>query len=165
MPPQALLASPALLMGIVLLIAGFGFKIAAVPFQMWVPDVYEGAPTPITAYLSVASKAAGFAIILRVFFSAFGMPAWLSLNWGMIFAVLAVISMIIGNVVAIPQTNIKRMLGYSSIAQAGYLMVGLATLGFAPASVTSGAERHPLLPRQLCSDQSGGFYCHHRYFQ
>jgi len=137
MPPQALLASPALLLGIVLLIAGFGFKIAAVPFQMWVPDVYEGAPTTVTAYLSVASKAAGFALILRVFSSAFDIP-WLSLNWGMIFAVLAVISMIIGNVVAIPQTNIKRMLGYSSIAQAGYLMVGLATLGFAPASSTLG---------------------------
>ena len=133
MSPQALLASPALIMGIVLLVAGFGFKIAAVPFQMWVPDVYEGAPTPITAYLSVASKAAGFAIILRVFFSAFGSPAWLSLNWGLIFAVLAVISMTIGNVVAIPQTNIKRMLGYSSIAQAGYLMVGLAAVGFSPA--------------------------------
>ncbi len=128
------LASPALLMGIVMLIAGFGFKIAAVPFQMWVPDVYEGAPTPVTAYLSVASKAAGFALILRVFYSAFGIPEWLSMNWGMIFAALAVISMIIGNVVAIPQTNIKRMLGYSSIAQAGYLMVGLATLGFASAS-------------------------------
>jgi len=133
MSPAALLASPALLMGIVLLIAGFGFKIAAVPFQMWVPDVYEGAPTTVTAYLSVASKAAGFAIILRIFFSAFDIP-WLSLNWGMIFAVLAVVSMIIGNVVAIPQTNIKRMLGYSSIAQAGYLMVGLATLGFSPAA-------------------------------
>ncbi|MFC1955647.1 NADH-quinone oxidoreductase subunit N [Chloroflexota bacterium] len=133
MSPQALLASPALVMGIVLLVAGFGFKIAAVPFQMWVPDVYEGAPTPITAYLSVASKAAGFAIILRVFFSAFGSPAWLSLNWGLIFAVLAVISMTIGNIVAIPQTNIKRMLGYSSIAQAGYLMVGLAAVGFSPA--------------------------------
>jgi len=131
---DAVLDTPALLMGIVLLIAGFGFKIAAVPFQMWVPDVYEGAPTPVTAYLSVASKAAGFAIILRVFFSAFGIPEWLSVNWGTIFAALAVISMIIGNVVAIPQTNIKRMLGYSSIAQAGYLMVGLATLGFAPAS-------------------------------
>jgi len=128
------LGSPALTMGIVLLIAGFGFKIAAVPFQMWVPDVYEGAPTPVTAYLSVASKAAGFALILRVFYSAFGIPEWLSLNWGVIFAVLAVISMIIGNVVAIPQTNIKRMLGYSSIAQAGYLMVGLATLGFASSS-------------------------------
>jgi NADH-quinone oxidoreductase subunit N len=135
---NTILDSPALLIGIVLMIAGFGFKIAAVPFQMWVPDVYEGAPTPITAYLSVGSKAAGFAIILRVFFTAFGMPVWLSENWGMIFAVLAVISMVIGNVVAIPQTNIKRMLGYSSIAQAGYLMVGLATLGFAPASAIVG---------------------------
>ena len=130
--------SPALLMGIVLLVAGFSFKIAAVPFQMWVPDVYEGAPTPITAFLSVASKAAGFAIIMRIFYSAFGIPDWLSSNWGMIFAVLAVISMIIGNVVAIPQSNIKRMLGYSSIAQAGYLMVGLATVGMAQASNTVG---------------------------
>jgi len=132
MPPQTLLASPALLAGIVLLIAGFGFKIAAVPFQMWVPDVYEGAPTPITAYLSVASKAAGFAIIVRVFFSAFGTPEWLGANWGLIFAVLAVIGMTLGNIVAIPQTNIKRMLGYSSIAQAGYIMVGLAAMGFSP---------------------------------
>ena len=132
--PQILLASPALILGIVLLIAGFGFKIAAIPFHMWVPDVYEGAPTPITAYLSVASKAAGFAIILRVFYSAFGLPQWLSLDWGMIFAVLAAIGMTLGNVVAIPQTNIKRMLGYSSIAQAGYLMVGLATVGFSPAA-------------------------------
>ncbi len=132
MPPQVLLTSPGLILGIVLLIAGFGFKIAAVPFQMWVPDVYEGAPTPITAYLSVASKAAGFAIILRVFFSAFGLPEWLSMDWGIIFAVLAAIGMTLGNIVAIPQTNIKRMLGYSSIAQAGYLMVGLATMGFSP---------------------------------
>jgi NADH-quinone oxidoreductase subunit N len=134
----SLTTSPALLMGIVMLIAGFGFKIAAVPFQMWVPDVYEGAPTTITAYLSVGSKAAGFAIILRVFFSAFGTPVWLSANWGMIFAVLAIISMIIGNVVAIPQTNFKRMLGYSSIAQAGYLMVGLATLGITSSSDIAG---------------------------
>ena len=134
MPAQTLLASPALVLGMVLLIAGFGFKIAAVPFQMWVPDVYEGAPTPVTAYLSVASKAAGFAIILRVFFSAFGMPEWLSLDWGIIFAVMAAIGMTLGNIVAIPQNNIKRMLGYSSIAQAGYLMVGLAAVGFSPAT-------------------------------
>ncbi|TET26767.1 MAG: NADH-quinone oxidoreductase subunit N, partial [Dehalococcoidia bacterium] len=107
---------------------------AAVPFHMWVPDVYEGAPTPIAAYLSVASKAAGFAIIVRVFYSAFGLPQWLSLDWGLVFAVLAAISMTWGNVAAIPQTNIKRMLGYSSIAQAGYLMVGLATIGFSPAA-------------------------------
>jgi NADH-quinone oxidoreductase subunit N len=108
---------------------GFGFKIAAFPFQMWVPDVYEGAPTPITAYLSVASKAAGFAIILRVFYSAFNVPAWLSQDWAIMFAVLAAIGMTVGNIVAIPQTNIKRMLGYSSIAQAGYLMLGIATMG------------------------------------
>ncbi|MFC2062575.1 NADH-quinone oxidoreductase subunit N [Chloroflexota bacterium] len=131
---QTLMASPALILGLVLLVAGFGFKIAAVPFHMWVPDVYEGAPTPITAYLSVASKAAGFAIILRVFYSAFGMPHWLSLEWGLVFAVLAAIGMTLGNVAAIPQTNIKRMLGYSSIAQAGYLMVGLAVVGFSPAA-------------------------------
>jgi NADH-quinone oxidoreductase subunit N len=127
----SLLDSPALLMGIVLIIAGFGFKIAAVPFQMWVPDVYEGAPTTITAFLSVGSKAAGFAIIMRVFSTAFDVPH-LNYNWGMIFAVLAVISMVVGNVTAIPQTNIKRMLGYSSIAQAGYLMVGLAGMGVFP---------------------------------
>ncbi|MFC1933175.1 NADH-quinone oxidoreductase subunit N [Chloroflexota bacterium] len=131
---QTVLANPALILGIVLLVAGFGFKIAAVPFHMWVPDVYEGAPTPITAYLSVGSKAAGFAVILRVFYSAFGSPEWLSLNWGLVFAVLAAIGMTVGNVVALPQTNIKRMLGYSSIAQAGYLMVGLATMGVSPAA-------------------------------
>jgi len=130
--PAGILDSPALILGIVLLVAGFGFKIAAVPFHMWVPDVYEGAPTPITAYLSVGSKAAGFAIILRVFYSAFGAPNWLSVDWGLIFAVLSAISMTLGNVVAIPQTNIKRLLGYSSIAQAGYLMVGLATVGLSP---------------------------------
>jgi NADH-quinone oxidoreductase subunit N len=128
------LSSPGLILGIVLMIAGFGFKIAAIPFHMWVPDVYEGAPTPITAYLSVGSKAAGFAVILRVFYSAFGLPSWLSLDWGLIFAVLAAIGMTLGNIIAIPQTNIKRMLGYSSIAQAGYLMVGLATMGFSPAA-------------------------------
>jgi NADH-quinone oxidoreductase subunit N len=131
MPIAGLLGSPGLLLGIILLVAGFGFKIACVPFQMWVPDVYEGAPTPITAYLSVASKAAGFAVILRVFFVAFGAPDWLSMDWGILLAILSAITMTVGNVVAIVQTNIKRMLGYSSIAQAGYLMVGLATVGVA----------------------------------
>ncbi|HEX75792.1 MAG TPA: NADH-quinone oxidoreductase subunit N [Dehalococcoidia bacterium] len=131
MPIAGLLDNPALLLGIILLAAGFGFKIACVPFQMWVPDVYEGAPTPITAYLSVASKAAGFAVIVRVFFVALGAPSWLSIDWGILFAILSAITMTLGNVVAIVQTNIKRMLGYSSIAQAGYLMVGLATVGVA----------------------------------
>jgi NADH-quinone oxidoreductase subunit N len=130
--------SPGLILAIVLLVAGFGFKIAAVPFQMWVPDVYEGAPTPVAAYLSVGSKAAGFAVVLRVFYSALGSPEWLSLDWGMLFAVLAAIGMTVGNITAIPQTNIKRLLGYSSIAQAGYLMVGLATVGLSPAADIGG---------------------------
>jgi NADH-quinone oxidoreductase subunit N len=129
-------AQPALLAGLVLMAAGFGFKIAAVPFHMWVPDVYEGAPTPITAYLSVASKAAGFAVILRIFSSAFGSPGNLGETWGFLFAVLAAVSMTLGNLAAIPQTNIKRMLGYSSIAQAGYIMVGLAAAGLSWTSVS-----------------------------
>jgi NADH-quinone oxidoreductase subunit N len=133
-----LLANPALILGIVLMIAGFGFKIGAVPFHMWIPDVYEGAPTPVTAFLSVGSKSAGFAIILRIFYSAFQAPSNLSLDWGTVFAILAAITMTVGNVVAIQQSNIKRMLGYSSIAQAGYVMVGLATVGLSPSAVTTG---------------------------
>jgi NADH-quinone oxidoreductase subunit N len=119
--------SNALLFGIVLIIAGFGFKIASVPFQMWAPDVYEGSPTPVTAFLSVASKAAGFAVILRVFYMAFG-ETTVSLDWSATFAVLAVLSMSIGNLVAIRQSNIKRMLAYSSIAHAGYLLIGVAAV-------------------------------------
>jgi NADH-quinone oxidoreductase subunit N len=124
-----LTTNPALMMGIILMIAGFSFKIAAVPFQMWVPDVYEGAPTTVTAFLSVASKAAGFAIITRIFLTAFFAKVTLAHEWAYIFAGLSVIGMIVGNVAAIPQTNIKRMLAYSSIAQAGYLIVGLAAAG------------------------------------
>jgi NADH-quinone oxidoreductase subunit N len=133
-PSSNLLDNPGLVAGIALLVAGLGFKIAAVPFHLWVPDVYEGAPTPITGFLSVASKAAGFAFIIRVFYTAFERPDWLSLDWGTVYAILAVIGMFVGNVSAIAQSNIKRLLGYSSIAQAGYLMVGLATIGMAPAS-------------------------------
>ncbi|MCX7779769.1 MAG: NADH-quinone oxidoreductase subunit N [Negativicutes bacterium] len=121
MPPVSV-ASPVLLLGAVMLVAGFGFKIAAVPFHMWSPDIYEGAPTPVTAFLAVASKAAGFAAMLRVFLG--GTPVAPD-NWLGIIAVLAAITMIIGNLVAIPQTGIKRMLAYSSIAQAGYILVGL----------------------------------------
>ena len=119
--------SHALLFGTVLIIAGFGFKIASVPFQMWVPDVYEGSPTPVTAFLSVASKAAGFAVILRVFYMAFA-DATLSLEWSGIFAVLAALSMSVGNLVAIRQDNIKRLLAYSTVAHAGYLMAGMAAI-------------------------------------
>jgi NADH-quinone oxidoreductase subunit N len=133
MSASNLVANPGLILGMVLLVAGFGFKIAAVPFQMWAPDVYEGAPTPVTMYLSVGSKAAGFAVILRVFYSALGLPDALSLDWGMVFAVLAAGGMILGNIVAIQQTNIKRMLAYSSIAHSGYIMIGLAAVGLSPA--------------------------------
>jgi NADH-quinone oxidoreductase subunit N len=135
---SGMLDSPALLLGVVLMLAGFGFKIAMVPLHMWVPDVYEGAPTPITAYLSVGSKSAGFAIILRVFYSAFILPGNLSLDWAIVFAIAAAVTMTAGNLLAIQQGNIKRMLGYSSIAQAGYLMVGLATVGLSPVSLTTG---------------------------
>ncbi|MBI4328909.1 MAG: NADH-quinone oxidoreductase subunit N [Chloroflexi bacterium] len=116
-----------LLLALVFLLVGFGFKIATIPFQMWVPDVYEGAPTPITAYLSVASKAAGFAVLLRVFYAVFGEDT-VATDWRMLVAVLAIVSMTVGNVAAIAQQNIKRMLAYSTIAHAGYIMVGLATL-------------------------------------
>ena len=114
-----------LLLGTVLMVAGFGFKVSAVPFQMWVPDVYQGAPTPVAAYLSVASKAAGFAVILRVFYSAFEI---FQTDWSALFVVLSVLSMTVGNLVAITQRDIKRMLAYSTIAHAGYLMVGLASI-------------------------------------
>ncbi|MCZ6614816.1 MAG: NADH-quinone oxidoreductase subunit N [Chloroflexi bacterium] len=117
--------SYALFLGIVLIVAGFGFKISMVPFQMWAPDVYEGAPTPVTAYLSVASKAVGFAVILRVFYIAFGE---LDVDWGVLFAVLSVLSMVVGNLVAIAQNNIKRMLAYSTVAQAGYILIGVAAI-------------------------------------
>jgi NADH-quinone oxidoreductase subunit N len=116
---------PLMLVAVVLIVAGFGFKIAVVPFQMWVPDVYEGAPTPITAYLSVASKAAGFAVLLRVFHTAFGS---MEMDWSLLFAGIAAASMTIGNLVAVAQSNIKRMLGYSTIAHAGYILVGLAAV-------------------------------------
>lgn len=109
--------------GMVFLLAGFGFKVAIVPFQFWVPDVYQGAPTPVTAFLSVSSKAAGFAALLRVFGTAL-QP--LAADWTTAFAVLAAITMTIGNVAALRQTNVKRLMGYSSIGQAGYALAGLS---------------------------------------
>ncbi len=116
-----------LILATVFLVAGLGFKMAVVPFQMWVPDVYEGAAAPVGAFLSVASKAAAFAVVMRIFFE--GLPAdSIKADWSLIFAIIAAISMSVGNVLALSQTNIKRLLGYSSIAQAGYLMVGLAAV-------------------------------------
>lgn len=113
----------------VLIIVGFGFKISSVPFQMWVPPVYEGAPTPIVGYLSVASKAAGFAVLLRLFIVVFEQAGLDALDWPLLIGALAVASMTIGNVVAIIQTNIKRLLAYSTIAQAGYILIGVAVMG------------------------------------
>ena len=105
--------------------AGFGFKMAIVPFQMWAPDVYQGAPTPVSAYLSVASKAAGFAVALRVFFTALGTDQFAE-QWTDLFAMLAAVSMTVGNVMAIRQTDVKRLFGYSTIAQAGTILIGIA---------------------------------------
>ena len=113
---------PILLLAIALLVVGFGFKVAAVPFHMWTPDVYEGAPTSVTAYLATASKAASFAAFMRVFLDALG---GLTADWQILLAVIAVATIILGNVVAITQNNIKRMLAYSSIAHAGYALIGL----------------------------------------
>jgi NADH-quinone oxidoreductase subunit N len=113
--------NPALLMAMVLLAAGFGFKIAAVPFHMYLPDMYEGAPTPVVAYMAGATELAGMAVILRVFL--LGMPS-MQVDWSLLFWVLAVLTMTIGNLVAIAQANLKRMLAYSTIAHMGYLLIG-----------------------------------------
>src|SRR3989304_2318444 len=119
------------LMGLVLVLAGLGFKVAAVPFHMWTPDAYEGAPLPITAYLSATSKAAGFALLLRLFSGAF-----LSVvdDWQWMIAGLSAITMVLGNLVALQQHNIKRLLAYSSIGQVGYMLMALAALSSATAS-------------------------------
>ncbi len=117
--------NPAVLVGLALIIAGLGFKVAAVPFHMWAPDVYEGAPTPVTAYLAVGSKAAAFALILRLFTQAF-MPAFD--DWQIVLVVLAALSMTVGNLVALAQSNVKRMLAYSSVGQVGYLLMGVAAM-------------------------------------
>jgi NADH-quinone oxidoreductase subunit N len=109
-------------LALILVAAGMGFKIAAVPFHMWAPDVYEGAPTPVTAFLSVGSKAASFAMLLRILVE--GLPS-LTPDWQILFYVLAVVTMTVGNLAAITQSNLKRMLAYSSIAHAGYVLIGI----------------------------------------
>jgi NADH-quinone oxidoreductase subunit N len=114
---------PAVIVSILLVLVGFGFKVSAVPFHFWSPDVYEGAPTPITAFISVASKAAGFTVLMRVMLAVF--PDTQS-YWGPVVAVVAAFTMTVGNTIALAQKNIKRLLAYSSIAQAGYALIGLA---------------------------------------
>ncbi len=120
--------TPLLLLGASLLLVGLGFKVAAVPFHMWTPDVYQGAPSPVTGFMSVATKAAGFAALLRIFALAFPSltPALTPLLWG-----LAALTMLVGNVLAISQGNIKRMLAYSSIAHAGYILMAFVPFGVA----------------------------------
>ena len=129
----------ALLIATILILVGFGYKISAVPFHFWTPDVYEGAPVTITAFLSVASKAGGFAMLIRFFrvvfvdSSVLGLPAgmWTSLygfEWNKLVAVLSVMTMTLGNLVAVWQNNLKRMLAYSSIAHAGYMLMGVVVL-------------------------------------
>ena len=115
-------ANMALRLAVVLIAAGLAFKIAAVPFHMWAPDVYEGAPTPITAFLSVGSKAAAFAMLLRIFLE--GLPV-VNAEWRALFYTLSVLTMTVGNIAAITQSNVKRMLAYSSIAHAGYILIGI----------------------------------------
>ena len=117
--------NPGLLIGFLFLIAGLGFKVAAVPFHMWAPDVYEGAPTPITAHLAVGSKAAAFALILRFFVNGL-MPLMIDLQ--IILIIMAALTMTLGNLMALVQSNIKRLLAYSSIGHAGYLLLGLSAL-------------------------------------
>ena len=129
-------ASPTtLILAVTLSMAGFGYKIASVPFHMWCPDVYEGAPTPITAFLSVGPKAAGFALLMRFFGAAVPMDlpttagALFGNNpWPLFIGVISIATMTLGNLVAVVQQNVKRMLAYSSIAHAGYLLLGLAVL-------------------------------------
>jgi NADH-quinone oxidoreductase subunit N len=115
--------NPLLLVGLGLILVGLGFKVAAVPFHMWTPDVYQGAPTPVTGFMSVGAKAGGFAALLRVLVLAFPTLAG---QWGIAIEVIAGLTMVLGNVVAVSQTHIKRMLAYSSIAHAGYILVAVA---------------------------------------
>ncbi|MBN2550976.1 MAG: NADH-quinone oxidoreductase subunit N [Anaerolineales bacterium] len=110
---------------LLLVLVGFGFKISAVPFHFWAPDVYEGAPTPVAGFLSTASKAAGFAVLIRVFLTVF--PQVIPL-WGPILAALSVATMTLGNLIALTQRNIKRLLAYSSIAHAGYALIGFVSM-------------------------------------
>ena len=128
---------PLVLIATILVAVGFSFKLAAVPFHMWTPDVYQGAPTSVTAFMAVAAKAASFAAFMRVFVEGLG---GLKADWSLLFLLIALVTLVLGNVVAIVQTNIKRMLAYSSIAHAGYALIGFVAAGRAvgPSGSTPG---------------------------
>lgn len=121
-------ANKIFLLGLLLVLAGLGFKIAAFPFQIWAPDVYQGSPLPTTAFLAVGSKAAGFVLLLRLLFGA--VPD-ITAHWTKLLAVISAVTILYGNLCAIPQRNLKRLLGYSSISNAGYLLLGVAALSHA----------------------------------
>jgi NADH-quinone oxidoreductase subunit N len=121
-------SNPIFLFGLVLVLVGLGFKLAAFPFQIWAPDVYQGAPMPVTAFLAVGSKAAGFALLLRVLFIA--VPD-VTAKWSNLLIIVSACSILYGNLCAIPQRDLKRLLGYSSIAHAGYILLGIAALSVA----------------------------------
>jgi NADH-quinone oxidoreductase subunit N len=121
-----LAGQPVFLVGVLLLLAGLAFKIAAFPLHIWAPDVYQGAPPPVTAFLAVGSKAAGFVLLLRVLFNA--LPLELVTHWRGLLMAMAAVSILYGSLCAIPQRNLKRLLGYSSIANAGFLLLGIAAL-------------------------------------
>lgn len=144
----------AMLMAVLLIVAGFGFKMAIAPWHMWVPDVYQGAPTPVAAFLSVASKASAFAVLMRLLYSFTGIHSEELINnvgevidvidpiaqdWQMFFALIATVSMTVGNLMALSQSNVKRLLAYSTIAQAGYIMVGFAAVTVSYKSLTHDA--------------------------
>jgi NADH-quinone oxidoreductase subunit N len=143
-PQLSQIPAGALILAVILVLVGFGFKVSAVPLHFWAPDVYEGAPTPVAGFLSTASKAAGFAVLMRVMMAAFPVtnlpPVFANLHiqpWQILVAILAAASMIVGNFLAAVQKNIKRLLAYSSIAQAGYILAGVAAgsqLGYSGAT-------------------------------
>src|SRR5207237_9191088 len=116
------------LLGLLLVLVGLGFKVAAFPFQIWAPDVYQGSPVPTTAFLAVGSKGAGFVLLRRVLFGA--VPD-ITAHWAKLLMTIAAITILYGNLCAIPQRNLKRLLGYSSISNAGYLLLGVAALSHA----------------------------------
>ena len=133
--------SLAVMLAVLMIVAGFGFKMAIAPWHMWVPDVYQGAPTPVAAFLSVASKASAFAVLMRLLYSMAGFEA-IAEDWQILFAIIATASMTVGNLLALSQTNMKRLLAYSTIAQAGYIMVGFAAVAVTSSSdsATSGPQ-------------------------
>jgi len=136
--------SMAVMLAVLLIVAGFGFKMAIAPWHMWVPDVYQGAPTPVAAFLSVASKASAFAVLMRILYSMAEFEA-VTQDWQILFALIAAASMTVGNLLALSQSNIKRLLAYSTIAQAGYIMIGFAAVSSASSSGSASAGPQAVL--------------------